>query len=320
MFTHTSGTQQTLLIKTRYVSQRLILCITLLCSFMCSAPALSQTYTFTQSFAGPTYGVYHIDVMRAALRVTEDDYGAVTLERHPFPMPQGRQILTLLRGESDIMWSVTTDELEQQLLPVRFPLLQGLGGHRIFVINKNKQNAFGPGQTLDGIKLMTSVQGSDWPDTKILQYHGFTVASISWSDWYTTMYRSLEEGIIDYFPRNVVEVYRDLSYHNSDKLTIEQNHLIIYPGYEYFFVAPHAPELQQRLQDGLTRLLKSGELAKIFNRYPEHRKAWDMVKKGKRVVHLLESNVLSYSFENPDWIEAPYALLNEISALQAQPL
>lgn len=292
----------------------------LLCCCMLASQAIAKPVVFTQSFAGPQYGGYHIAVLQAALRVTEQDYGEASLTHHAFPMTQSRQILTLIRGEADVMWSVTTDQIEQQLLPVRFPLLQGLGGHRVFVINKAMQREFPHNQTLDNIKQMSSVQGGDWPDTRILQFHHFAVHPVTWSDWYTTMYRSLEKGMVDYFPRNVVEVYRDLDYHRSEQLTIEKNHLLIYPSYEYFFVAPHAPDLQKRLKEGLYRLLKSGELQRIFDSYPAHIKAKTMINDPERVKHYLNSNVLSYTLENADWTAHPRALLHELDALEVQPL
>lgn len=204
------------------------------------------------------------------------------------------------------------DQLEKDLLPVKFPLIQGLGGYRVFVICKDKQSDFMPNQTLDNIKLMQAVQGNDWPDTRILKSHDFRVSSATWSDWFSTMYLSLERGIIDYFPRNVVEVYRDLNYHEHTSLVIEKNHLLIYPSYEYFFVGRHLPHLQQRLEVGLSRLLESGELVRLFNSYPDHKKAKDMIADPKRKKHYLTSPVLSYELEGVDWSTHPEIMLNAL--------
>jgi len=282
--------------------------------------ALAEEYLYTQAFSDPEYGRYHIEVLHAAIRVTENDYGAVTLTPFPVPLPQNREIQTLRAGESDIMWCVTTDELESQLLPVRFPLLQGLGGHRVFVIHDNRQKDFPAQLSLARLKTMSSVQGTFWPDTQILKYNEFAVQGISWSSWFSSMYRLLEEDIVDYFPRNVVEVFRDLSYHENPKLTIEQNHLLVYPSYEYFFVNPNKPELQARLQEGLKRLLVSGELVEIFNRYPYHKQGWEMARDKKRRVHRLASNVLSYQLKHANWISHPEALISEIEGLSVAKL
>lgn len=278
-----------------------------------SAVCYSKTYTYTQSFTGSEYGRYQLDVLQAALDVTADKYDEGTIKPHPFPMSQSRQIVTLLEGQADIMWSISTERLEKTLLPVRFPLIQGLGGYRIFVINQAKQGNFPADQTLDNIKRMACVQGHDWPDSKILAAHRFNVHTAIWSDWYTSMYRSVEEGMVDYFPRNVVEVQRDLNYHLNEHLSIEKNHLLVYPSYEYYFISPHSPELQTRLYDGMKILLQNGELAKIFNRYPAHKKAREIINEPQRVVHRLTSNVLPYTWKHANWEAAPDAFLQEFN-------
>ncbi|MBU3020959.1 hypothetical protein [Aestuariibacter sp. A3R04] len=279
------------------------------------AHAANREYTLTTSFAGENYGIYHIAVLNAAMDITEEDFGEATIKHHPLPMSQGRQIMTLRHKEADIMWSVTTDQLEADLLPVRFPLIQGLGGYRVFVIHKDRQPDFMPNQTLDNIKLMYAVQGGDWPDTRILKSHDFRVSSANWSDWYSTMYRGLEEGIVDYFPRNVVEVYRDLNHHKRPNLVMEQNHLLVYPSYEYFFVGPHLPELRQRLKVGLTRLLETGELARLFNQYPNHQKAKAMIADPRRQKHYLTSPLLSYELEGTNWSSHPEIMVNALNAI-----
>lgn len=285
-----------------------------------SAAGQAKTYVYSQPFIENDYGSYQIEVLHAALKVTERDFGKAVLEPFPIPLPQSREIETLSRGETDIMWCVTTDELETRLLPVRFPLLQGLGGHRIFVIHSTRQHAFPPELKLSTLKRMTSVQGSHWPDTTIMQYNNFAVQGIAWSSWFTAMYRMLQEDIIDYFPRNVVEVFADLSFHDNPHLAIETNHLLVYPSYEYFFVAPDEPELQARLQEGLKRLLLSGELAEIFNRYPAHQQGWDLVLHENRQVHYVDSNVLSYRLHHANWSTEGEGLLSELKALNAERL
>lgn len=280
----------------------------------------AKDYLFTQAFAGPEYGSYQIEVLQAAMRITEDDFGYAKLKPFPVPLPQNREIQSLIRGDSDVMWCVTTDELESRLLPVRFPLLQGLGGHRVFVIHSTRQSTFSPQLKLSELKKMSSVQGSYWPDTEILRHNDFAVQGIAWSSWFAAMYRMLEEDIVDYFPRNVVEVFQDLSHHESPHLAIEKNHMLIYPSYEYFFVAPDEPELQRRLQEGLKRLLLNGELAEIFSRYPAHKQGWDMVLEENRTIHTLESNVLSYRLPSANWLANPAGLISEIESLPSEPL
>ena len=291
---------------------RITLWLALVC---CCWPVWARTVVYTQSFGGEEYGQYHIEALKAALRVTQDAYPPVTVTPHPMPMSQSRQLTTVLKGEADVMWSVTHDRLEHTLLPVQFPLLQGLGGYRVFVIHKNMQPFFQPDRKLEHIKKLQAVQGADWPDYTILKHHNFTVNSASWTDWYTTMYRSLERGLVDYFPRNVIEVHRDLAFHGSQHLTIEQHHLLIYPSYEYFFVAPDQPQLQKRLLEGLIKLVKSGELARLFAQHQNHRQAMVLLRQTSRVRHHIDNPGLSYEFAYPFWTRTPAKTLKEVNQL-----
>ncbi|QPG05187.1 hypothetical protein IT774_13810 [Salinimonas marina] len=287
--------------------------LALLC---CCGSAWARSVVYTQSFGGEEYGQYHIEVLNAALQITEKAYPPVGVTPHPVPMSQSRQLASVLKGEADVMWSVTTDTLEQTLLPVRFPLLQGLGGYRVFVIHKNMQPFFQPDCKLVHIKNLQAVQGADWPDYTLLKHHNFTVSSASWTDWYTTMYRSLERGLVDYFPRNVIEVHRDLAFHGSKHLTIEQHHLLIYPSYEYFFVAPDQPQLQQRLLEGLKMLVKNNQLARIFEKYQYHQQAIGLLQQSSRVRHHLDNPGLSYEFTYPFWTRTPDKTIDELNQLQ----
>ncbi len=281
-----------------------------------SAPLYSETLTYTTSFAGSEYGKYHIAVLRAAIAETQDTHGEMQVRRHVLPMTQSRQVVTLLKGQGDVMWSVTSDALEQRLLPVRFPLLQGFGGYRVFVIHKNMQPFFQPTQSLAHIRNLVSVQGEDWPDFAILKDNQFKVAGSGWTNWYTTMYKSLERGMVDYFPRNIVEVHRDMEYHKNPHLVIEQNHMLVYPSYEFFFVSPARPELQKRLEEGMVRLLENGKLSELFRQNSEHRKALKLLDDSPRVIHRLDNNVLSYSLKYPNWEATPQQSLDEFRRLQ----
>lgn len=274
----------------------------------------AQPVSYTQSFSGQFYGRYQQTVLASALAITEAEYGPARLQPHPVPMTQSRQIQVVASGDADVMWTVTSDTLEQTLLPVRFPLLQGLSGERVFAIVAPRQQAFPADLTLAQLKQLTAVQGSDWPDLAIMRQNGFTVTGADWSDWYTTMYRSLSRQLVDYFPRNVIEVHRDLAQQPNRHLVIEQHHRLSYPSYEYFFVSPLRPKLQQRLELGLHRLLESGQLGHLFAAYPEHQQAMILINQ-PRVVHLLTNPGLSYRIAEPRWSQQPEQFRQSLKAL-----
>ena len=126
---------------------------------------------FTRAFADDGYGYYHAQILRRILELTPE-FGAAEAEPHPQPMPQARQIIKLQAGEAHIMWSATSAERENQLLTVRFPLLQGLAGYRVLVIHKFKQGNYPVNVTESTLQSYLGVQGADWPDLTILKHNG----------------------------------------------------------------------------------------------------------------------------------------------------
>ena len=280
----------------------------------------SETIVFTKAFSGDDYGRYHIDVLREALAITRDDNITETLRPHPLELTQSRQIKLLQADKADVMWSVTSDELETSLIPVRFPLLQGFGGQRVLAIAPRRQASLPATMSIERVKQFPSVQGGDWPDYHILSAHKFNVAGAPWSSWYMAMYKMVERDMVTYFPRNIIEVHRDLAHHHSLQVVVEQNHLLSYPSYEYFFVNPSRPELAKRLKKGLLKLLATGQLKTKFEAIPEHRKAQRVLKEQNRVVHQLSNPILSYQWASPHWASTPDASYKEFSQRFSQPL
>lgn len=82
---------------------------------------------YARAFADGNYGSYHVAVLNAALKATQE-YGETGLVPHPHPMSQSRQQVSVLKGDADIMWSVTNNDREQRLLPIKLPLLKALLG------------------------------------------------------------------------------------------------------------------------------------------------------------------------------------------------
>ncbi|MDC8830045.1 hypothetical protein [Alteromonas gilva] len=263
-----------------------------------------QEVIFTRAFADKDYGHYHVSILKRILELTPEYGNAIALP-HPHPMPQARQILKLQNGEAHIMWSATSDQREQQLLPVRFPLLQGLAGYRVLVINASRQDQFPATMTFEALQGYVGVQGDDWPDLKVLQHSGLKVEGAPWSLWFTTMFTSVDKGLVDYFPRNVIEVFNDLERHQQKHIALEQNWLIRYPSYEYFFVSPKYPALVARLYEGLYIMLKNGELQQYFEKQPGYQSAMTLATATDRQHFELDNPNLTVTFEQPLWTVDP---------------
>ncbi|AEF04454.1 transporter substrate-binding domain-containing protein [Alteromonas naphthalenivorans] len=264
------------------------------------AKAESGNVTLTRAFADDDYGFYQQKVLEAVLSATPE-YGNTQISLHPHPMPQSRQVVSLLKGDADVMWSVTNAEREKLLTPIKLPLLKGLAGYRILVIADDAQHNFEPTLTTDELKTRTLVQGNDWPDLHVLKSNGFNAEGEEWSLWFTSMYIMVEKGMVDGFPRNVIEVSGDLARHADKPITIDKNHLLVYPNYEYFFVRPDDDALAKRIRVGLSRLIENGKLEAIFNHFQTHKLALTLADDPHRTRHTLQNHFLPYVLDYARW-------------------
>ncbi len=119
---------------------------------------------------------YYIELLKLSMEKTKYKYGDYKIERVQAGI-QGRtaQLLAQRSPLIDVMWTMTSKEREETMLPVRIPLLKGLMGCRISIINKKNEYKFAGIQTVDELKKLTALQGHDWPDTDILIANGFKV-------------------------------------------------------------------------------------------------------------------------------------------------
>ena len=205
-----------------------------------AADVNAKELVYTRAFADDDYGIYHVAVLHALLNATKE-YGDVTLVPYPQPITQSRQMLSLLKGEADIMWSVTNQAREQKLIPIKLPLLKVFSGFKVLVINPSRREELTKSADSRTLKSLTMVQGSDWPDIDVLTANGYSVEGEDWSLWVDSMYSMVSRNLVDAFPCNVIEVHRDLERHKDKYVTLEQFHLLKYPNYEYFFVSPDNP-------------------------------------------------------------------------------
>lgn len=209
---------------------------------------------------------------------------AYQLEHVPVHPHQQRTLLKLSKGDVDIHWGMTSPDRETIATAIPIPIFKGLIGKRIALINEQRQPEFSA-TTDDKFKLLTAVQGHDWPDTKILAQNGYRVKPFA---HYPAMFTMLSRGQVDYFPRSVIEIQDELAEFNKLGLAIEQYHLLSYPAAFYFFVNKNKSELAIALESGLLAMVSDGRFDKLFYDYFANTLA--ELKLDERVEHQLKND------------------------------
>lgn len=206
--------------------------------------------------------LYYVKVLELALEKSSAKYGSYKIERVKAGI-QGRTAILLEEGSSeiDLMWTMTNKERESKMLPVRIPLLKGLMGYRIFIINTKDKEKFKSIKDLKELKKMKAVQGLDWPDTDILVANGFNVDKAT---DYEGMFKMVDYGRVDYFPRGLNEPFDEIDKRKELNITIDNNIMLYYFAPFYFFVNVKRADLRNRIQYGLELAIDDGSFDKLF--------------------------------------------------------
>jgi hypothetical protein len=202
----------------------------------------------------------------AQLQLALDKAGSpLRLQPSHFSMEQERALVNLERNERlDVVWSMTSHEREQRLLPVRIPLDKGLFGWRIALLPSSRAQLLQGVRSIDDLRQFSAGQGHDWPDSAMLRSNGLPVTL---SSSYGSLFRMLQAQRFDYFPRSVIEIWDELESPRGQQLVSDPYVLLRYPAAMYFFFSHQRPELAETVRQGLEIAIADGSFERLFQQH-----------------------------------------------------
>jgi len=210
----------------------------------------------------PRFAEY-IDLLRTALKRTTPTHGDFTMAPASVEMNESRYLLEAREGRLvNVVWSATSKEKEERLIPIRIPLSKGLLGYRIALTAKSVQARLSDVSSLRQLKRLRFCLGVGWGDVAIYRAAQLPVVHGP----YEALFRMTELGRCDLFSRGVNEVFDEFERvrPRHPGLAIEPGLLLHYPYPYYFFVSPRQPELAARIEAGLRLMLDDGSFDAIF--------------------------------------------------------
>jgi hypothetical protein len=227
---------------------------------------------------------YYIDTLKHVLSYSPSKNYQLTFYNKN--LPKSRVLNNIAtNGGIDIIAAGATVEREQLLQPIWFPILKGLVGWRIPLVNKENSNLFSSNITAESFKKLTVGQLHSWSDTKILESNNIHVEKGS---NFQGLFQMLAAKRFDYFPRSILEVQAELEDHKSLNITIDTNILLHYPTAYLFYVNKSNKSLAEDVAYGLEQSLKDGSFELLFNRYY-----------GETISHATKDNRRVYHLKNP---------------------
>ena len=226
-----------------------------------------------------------IEILKTALDKTSPQYGPYTAAPTSVLMNEARQLAVIEQSNTiiNVVWSSTSEEKEQKLLPIRIPLRKGILGYRIALTSKSKQAEIDKVTTLDDLKKLTVGQGLGWGDVEIYKTNGITVFSAQ----YDSLFKMAAGGRFDLFPRGISEIGPEFEANSADlpELAIEKGLLIYYPWPYYFFFNAQDKALAKRVETGIRMMIQDGSFNTIFKKYNAN--AIEKANfKGRRVIRI----------------------------------
>jgi len=260
---------------------RLGLLSLLLSLIMCGGSAFCQTCVIYPSSVSDI-DVRHndlIEILTTALKKTIPGYGAFKVAPSKLKMNEVRSLTELMHNNAqsttyndacsddsvNVVWSPTSEQLEQQLIPIRIPLRKGLLGLRIALIDAKNQATLDRVNTLADLKKFKLGMGIGWVDLNVLKANDLNVVTAN----YDALFAMTARDRFDLFPRGINEVFNEYDQRHAiyPNLAIEKNLLIYYPWPYYFFVNKNNRQLAERIQVGLEVMIDDGSFNRIFMKF-----------------------------------------------------
>ena len=208
---------------------------------------------------------------------------------------QTRRQLMMKQGAIDVDWFAATPQVETLVVPIRYPILRGLLGHRIFITNKETSAFLNSDIPFNDLKKLNVVQGQGWGDVLILESGGFT--HINTLADFNALFKMIESNRSSLFPRSIIEPYGELAdrcnldekYVCTDKnLMIDDKLLLIYKLPMFIFVSPKRQDLINLFNSAFEN--HYDEFLIFFNNHPLIK---DTLKKLKnRSIYQIKTNEL----------------------------
>ena len=229
---------------------------------------------------------YPIALLKLALDKTGVNYNFRPSDRILLSAKAMRQLRE--NREVNVVWSMTDAQREKDLLPIRIPIAKGLIGLRVFVINDDNKARFSAINSKSDLLNLVSIQGEEWPDTKILQANGFNVVT---TPDYKEAYSLLIQGKGDFFPRSVIEILAEIDDEGKEQpLSIEPSLALYYPTAMYYFVSKSNPTLAHLIETGLKRAIEDGSFDALFN--ASNKPILEQLDMSNRTIYTLDNPLL----------------------------
>lgn len=245
--------------------------------------------------------LYEPKVLKAILEATEEEWGPWEIVESLDEYPGAEESLVFTSKGHDLFVTIAGNQKfsEGDMMVIPHLLTKNLLGYRVPIIRKEDAGIFaGISRTGDIQKLAHGIPET-WSDATIFRHNGYNVVEEGTFD---DIFERLQNGLFDYSAYGVNEVlgvYENRA-SKQEGLVIDQNILLFYPFPLVFYVNPNLPELAERIELGMQRIISSGQLDAIFNEH--YGEITEQLNLNNRRIFVLDNPLIpgEFSYLAPD--------------------
>ena len=214
-------------------------------------------------FPGKEVDSYIVNLLKQALSYSpEKNYQLAFYNKN---LPKLRVFQSIATNDGiDVIAAGASIDRDKILRPIRFPIMKGLFGWRVPLVNNNNSDLFAQTLSPSTFKKLKIGQLFSWSDTKILESNNLPVEKGS---HYQGLFYMLDANRFDYFPLSVMEVHDEFDNYKTLNISIDEHILIYYPTAYLFYVNKDNKTLANDINYGLEQSLKDGSFEQLFMQY-----------------------------------------------------
>jgi hypothetical protein len=232
-----------------------------------------------------TFPDYALKILQLALKKAKKNYQLIEVTS----AMSAPRIIKLIEEEDEqgpnIYWAGRSDELEQRLGAIYFPIDRGLIAYRILLIQKQDQTKFNKVVGLPDLRKFSFLQGLAWSDITILRNAGLEVKEGPPQN----LHNMLGAHRADAIPRSILDIQRELDYWKKSipTLSMEKEIALLYKHFMvFFFVSKKNHELNNAINMGLKRAFEDGSFMQVFRNDPDVSRALTLLEKKRKIIRI----------------------------------
>ncbi|MGF1557290.1 transporter substrate-binding domain-containing protein [Paucihalobacter sp.] len=238
---------------------------------------------------------YEHQVLHAILTVTISEFGPFEIKENTTEYPGLEESFVFSKQQHHLFVTIAGNQKfkSDDMIMIAKPIAKNLLGYRIPIIKLTDVDKFTSSSALSEIQALKNGIPVSWSDATIFRHNGYTVAEEGDFD---DVFERLAKDKFHYTAFGANELQSVFKNQASKQigLVVDKNLMFFYPFPLVFYINPKMPELANRIEAGLERIINSGELDKIFNSY--YANIVSDLSLDKRQVFVLENPLIPVEF------------------------